>query len=81
MRSCFEFIPDDIEDYKNKINVKYNLYKNTLKEIFDSQYFRKIEKTWDSDPLLICAKTCGKVTGTFKEHASLQSRVINLRRP
>lgn len=67
---------DEIDDYNKKINVKPNLHKNTLKEIFDSLYFRKIQSTWDHDPLLTCAKTCGKKTGTWQENQTCQSKYI-----
>lgn len=77
MVSCIESLQDDIDDYKNKINVRYNLHQNTLKEIFDSMYFRKIEKTWSEDPLLACAKTCGKVTGTWLDNTESQTISIN----
>lgn len=68
MVSCFELMQEDIDDYKQKINVKYNLYQNSLPEIFDSMYFRDIENTWSKDPLLVCSKTCGKDTGTWVDH-------------
>jgi MoaA/NifB/PqqE/SkfB family radical SAM enzyme len=77
MVSCFEFLQDDMDDYKNKIGVKYNLYQNTLVEIFDSMYFKNIEKTWSKDPLLACAKTCGKTTGTWFDNTKSQSIFIN----
>jgi len=48
-------------DYKNKISMYPNLYKESLKEIFDSGYFKKIEKTWNEDSLMVCSKACGKI--------------------
>ena len=37
-----------------------NLHNKSLKEIFDSQFFRKIEDTWTDKPLMECSKQCGK---------------------
>ena len=37
----------------------YNLEKYSLDQIFDIGYFKGIEKTWDSDPLLACNAFCG----------------------
>lgn len=49
-------------DYMDKIDQFHNLHKATLQEIFETDYFKKITETWDSDsPLLACAKNCGKV--------------------
>lgn len=59
MESCFMYNTYDIKDYENKINAFPNLHNQTLKEIFDSLYFRKIQRTWIQDPLSICSKTCG----------------------
>jgi hypothetical protein len=36
-----------------------NLNSNTLEEIFDSQYFNKIETTWNNNSLKECSKQCG----------------------
>lgn len=38
-----------------------NLKIQTLKEIFESKYFDKIEETWTNTPLKQCAKQCGEV--------------------
>jgi sulfatase maturation enzyme AslB (radical SAM superfamily) len=76
MMSCFLYENDDIEDYKTKINVYPNLHKQNLKEIFDSLYFAKIEKTWNNNPLLVCSKVCGKNTGTWRENNSNQTKFI-----
>lgn len=79
MESCFMFNLEDIEDYKNKIGlVKPNLHRQTLKEVFDSQYFSKIESTWNMNPLMVCSKTCGKRSGTTCGSKFLQSYSINL---
>lgn len=48
-------------DYRDKGFVVPNLNFSTLEEIFDSNYFNQIEDTWDSDPLKVCAKECGKL--------------------
>jgi sulfatase maturation enzyme AslB (radical SAM superfamily) len=45
--------------YMNKINRYPNLHKNTLEEIFDSNYFGSIEDTWKNDCLITCKKQCG----------------------
>lgn len=36
-----------------------NLNKYSLDQIFDSEYFNNIEKTWDDNPLLACSAYCG----------------------
>jgi MoaA/NifB/PqqE/SkfB family radical SAM enzyme len=38
-----------------------SLNKMSLEEIFDSQYFDLIEKTWNENPLRECSKQCGKI--------------------
>ena len=76
--SMHEF--DDIEDYKKKIDMYPNLHKQTLKQIFDSMYFRKIEKTWQNDPLVVCSKFCGKTTGTLIENIEKQRSIITNKR-
>lgn len=80
MESCFLFDEEDIEDYKVKMHAypnKPNLYKQTLKEIFDSQYFRTVQGTWAKDPLTICSKTCSKTCGTWRDATSDQSTFIS----
>lgn len=52
-------IQDTRIDYMDKIGVFPGLRTNTLDEIFKSNFFRKIENTWDNEPLLECAKQCG----------------------
>lgn len=37
-----------------------NLNKNSLEEIFNSDFFNKIETTWSNEPLIECSKQCGK---------------------
>ena len=36
------------------------LSKNTMDEIFESGYFKKIEDSWAVKPLMECSKQCGK---------------------
>lgn len=48
-------------DYENKIGYFANLNHITLKEIFDSDFFNKIESTWHKDPLRECSKQCSIV--------------------
>jgi MoaA/NifB/PqqE/SkfB family radical SAM enzyme len=47
-------------DYMDQIGEFANLHNKSLKEIFDSQFFRKIEATWTNKPLIECSKQCGK---------------------
>lgn len=47
-------------DYMDRIGEFPNLNKQSLTEIFESGYFRKIESTWNNDPLKECSKQCGK---------------------
>lgn len=57
-----EWLPDFSDskiDYRIKINQSPNLYKASLKEIFDSNYFNKIEGCWSSTGLRECSKQCG----------------------
>jgi sulfatase maturation enzyme AslB (radical SAM superfamily) len=46
-------------DYMERVGEFPNLNKTTLKEIFDSQFFNKIESTWTNTPLQECSKQCG----------------------
>jgi len=48
-------------DYKDNNFINPNLKKNTLDEIFNSNYFFNIEKTWDCNSLRECKKQCGKI--------------------
>lgn len=81
MMSSVLYNQDDIADYKKKINMYPNLHKQTLKEIFDSLYFRKIQRTWENESLLICSKACGKScdkkTGILESICN-QNKLINL---
>tara|TARA_B110000285_G_scaffold97657_1_gene111454 strand:- start:247 stop:1230 length:984 start_codon:yes stop_codon:yes gene_type:complete len=47
-------------DYMERIGKFPNLNKNSLKEIFESNYFTDIESTWENNPLQECSKQCGK---------------------
>ena len=38
-----------------------NLYSQNLKEIFESDFFERIEQTWNDTPLRVCSRQCGKV--------------------
>lgn len=46
-------------DYMEKIGEHMNLNKYSLEEVFDSQYFNKIQDTWRCSPLKECSKQCG----------------------
>jgi MoaA/NifB/PqqE/SkfB family radical SAM enzyme len=46
-------------DYMDKINSFPNLRNQTLKEIFNSGYFRQISSCWSSTGLRECGKQCG----------------------
>jgi len=46
-------------DYMIKINEIPNLNKYTMKEIFNSGYFDKIQDTWNTCGLKECGKQCG----------------------
>jgi MoaA/NifB/PqqE/SkfB family radical SAM enzyme len=52
---------DNRIDYMDKIGYFPNLNQNSLSEIFMSDYFDKIEQTWDTNPLKECTKQCGKI--------------------
>ena len=54
-----QYAPNKI-DYMTKIKVFPNLHKTTLKNIFESNFFNKIEKTWSTCGLKECSKQCGK---------------------
>ena len=46
-------------DYMKKINKFPNLYKESLKDIFDSNFFQDIESTWEITSLRECSRQCG----------------------
>ena len=47
-------------DYMDQIGEFPNLNENSLKDIFDSKFFERIEATWKNKPLLECSRQCGK---------------------
>jgi len=60
-------------DYMVKIGKFPNLHKQSLKEIFDSNFFNKISSCWTSTGIKECSKQCGnfdKLNAQFerKEH-------------
>jgi MoaA/NifB/PqqE/SkfB family radical SAM enzyme len=48
-------------DFKDRDLVHPNLNSSTFNEIFDSNFFNKIEESWDNNPLRQCSRQCGKV--------------------
>lgn len=46
-------------DYMDRIDMLPTLRENTLEEIFNSDYFDKIESTWTDKPLRECSRQCG----------------------
>ena len=46
-------------DYMDRIDMLPTLRNQTLKEIFDSNYFNKISETWNDKPLRECTRQCG----------------------
>jgi MoaA/NifB/PqqE/SkfB family radical SAM enzyme len=52
-------LQDSRIDYMERVKDFPNLNSNSLKEIFDSNYFTKVEATWKDKPLQECAKNCG----------------------
>ena len=46
-------------DYMEQIGQFPNLHKQSLLEIFEEDYFTKIENTWTDKPLQECSKQCG----------------------
>jgi MoaA/NifB/PqqE/SkfB family radical SAM enzyme len=48
-------------DYKDQGFVNPNLNTQSFKDIFENQYFDRIEKTWTNKPLRECAKQCGEI--------------------
>ena len=55
-------ISDSRIDYMDKIKQFPNLHKQSLVEIFESDYFNKIESTWNTGS---CLKECKKQCGSF----------------
>lgn len=50
---------DNRIDYMDKVSEFPNLRDKSLEEIFNSNYFTKIESTWDQSSLFECKKQCG----------------------
>jgi len=48
-------------DYKDQGFITPNLNHNSMQDIFNSNYFNQVEKTWTDKPLRECTKQCGKV--------------------
>lgn len=46
-------------DYMDRIGMLPSLKTQTLVEIFNSQYFKKISDTWNNIPLRECSRQCG----------------------
>jgi len=46
-------------DYMDQIGKFASLKNNSIKEIFNSNFFNSIEQTWTNSPLLECSKQCG----------------------
>lgn len=64
----FEWIPQYSPfriDYMTKVKQMPNLHLLSLKEIFDTGYFEKVERCWSSNGLKECSKQCGH----FDKHA------------
>jgi MoaA/NifB/PqqE/SkfB family radical SAM enzyme len=47
------------QDYMTKLGYFPNLNKQSLTEIFESQYFNEIENSWGTSCLTTCKKQCG----------------------
>ncbi len=50
---------DNRVEYMDVVGEFPNLSSKTLQEIFDSNFFNKVEKTWTDTPLMECSKQCG----------------------
>ena len=59
-------------DYMVKIKKYPNLHKNTMQEIFDSNFFRNIEKTWTTCGMLECGKQCGSFDKLNKQFERIE---------
>jgi MoaA/NifB/PqqE/SkfB family radical SAM enzyme len=51
---------DNRVEYMDAIGIFPSLTQNTLEEIFNLGFFKKIEDTWAVKPLIECSKQCGK---------------------
>lgn len=59
-------------DYMVKIKEYPNLHKNTMQEVFSSNFFNKIEKTWTSCGMLECSKQCGSFDKLNKQFERIE---------
>jgi MoaA/NifB/PqqE/SkfB family radical SAM enzyme len=50
-----------IVDYKDQGFTNPNLNTQSFEDIFESQYFDRIEETWTNKPLRECTKQCGEI--------------------
>lgn len=69
----FEWIPQYSPfriDYMTKIKLMPNLHHLSLKEIFSSGYFEKIEAQWGDQGLKECSKQCGSFDKYSSQYAS-----------
>jgi sulfatase maturation enzyme AslB (radical SAM superfamily) len=48
-----------IVDYTDRGFKNPNLNENSLNAIFESNYFNRVEETWNNKPLYACTKQCG----------------------
>ena len=65
-----------VVDYKDRNFKNPNLNLNSLEEIFESNYFDRIEETWLDKPLRECSKQCGsfnKLEEQFVKIASINT--------
>lgn len=59
-------------DYMVKIKEYPNLHKNTMQEVFSSNFFNKIEKTWTTCGMLECSKQCGSFDKLNKQFERIE---------
>jgi len=59
-------------DYMVKIKEYPNLHRNTMQEIFSSNFFNKIEKTWTTCGMLECSKQCGSFDKLNKQFERIE---------
>jgi MoaA/NifB/PqqE/SkfB family radical SAM enzyme len=57
-------------DYMDRIGTYPDLNKTTIFEIFESDYFEKIESTWSDKPLMQCSDQCGLVDKLGEQFAN-----------
>jgi len=59
-------------DYMVKIKEYPNLHRNTMQEVFSSNFFNKIEKTWTTCGMLECSKQCGSFDKLNKQFERIE---------